>query len=142
MQATSLCSLKRVLLPCPSSGILMRQSVRPHRSFITVSKKDSFGQHYDGKLVDENMILLRMRIREIEMVEMKTEAQSDWSEMEKKYFVNYDSDICDAVGSLQRMLMNTRPALALGILALLMISMSMSISVIAFHMVEFTKGII
>lgn len=142
MQATSLCSLQRVLLPCPSSGILVRQSVRPHRSFITVSERDPFGQHYDGRSVDENMILLRMRIREIEVVEMKTEAQSDWSEWEKKYFVNYDSDVCDAVGLLQRMLMNTRPALALGILALLMISMSMSIFLIVFHMVELTKGII
>ena len=43
------------------------------------------------------MILLRMRIREIEMVEMKGKAPSDWTDWEK-YFENYGSDVCEAVG--------------------------------------------
>lgn len=89
------------------------------------------------------MILLRMRIREIEMVEMnKSTKGSAPSEWEKKYFANYGSDVCDAVGMLQRVLMNTRPALAVPMLALLMITMSMSMSLGVFHMVELTKGII
>lgn len=73
---------------------------------------------------------------------MKKEAPSDWTEWEKNYFVHYVSDVCEAVGLLQRMLMNTRPCLALGMLALLMLSMSMSMSLFLFHVVEFTKGII
>lgn len=82
------------------------------------------------------MIILRMRIREIEMVETKTKDHSDWTEWEKKYFENYGSDVCDAVGLLQRMLMNTRPALVVGILALFMLSMSMSMSLLMIHLVE------
>jgi len=107
-----------------------------NKSFICASKRDPFGQQYDGKLVDENMIILRMRIREIEMVETKTKAHSDWTEWEKKYFENYGSDVCDAVGLLQRILMNTRPALAVGILALFMLSMSMSTTLVVFRLVE------
>lgn len=136
--ATSLCSLP--------SGNLLRRSAPfiSHKScYISASKGDAFGQHYDGKLVDESMILLRMRIREIEMVEMnkstKGGAPSEW---EKKYFANYGSDVCDAVGMLQRVLMNTRPALAVPMLALLMITISMSMSLGVFHMAELTKGII
>lgn len=136
--ATSLCSLP--------SGNLLRRSAPfiSHKScYISASKGDAFGQHYDGKLVDESMILLRMRIREIEMVEMnKSTKGSAPSEWEKKYFANYGSDVCDAVGMLQRVLMNTRPALAVPMLALLMITMSMSMSLGVFHMVELTKGII
>lgn len=118
----------------------MRRSVpfisHNNKSFICAAKRDPFGQQYDGKLVDENMIILRMRIREIEIVETKTETHSDWTEWEKKYFENYGSDVCDAVGLLQRILMNTRPALAVGILALFMISMSMSMSLLVFHLLE------
>lgn len=134
-----------MLLSKPPSGNILPRSapvISHKKSFISASKRDPFGQHYDGKLVDENMIILRMRIREIEMVEMKTKAPSDWTEWETENFENYGSDICDAVGLLQRMLMNTRPSLAVGSLALLMISMSMTMSLLVFHLVELAKGII
>ncbi|KAK7357691.1 hypothetical protein VNO80_16986 [Phaseolus coccineus] len=110
------------------------------RTLISASKSDSFG--YDGKMVDENMILLRMRIREIEVQEMKGKAPSDWSEWEKKYFQNYGSDVCEALGLLQRLLINTRPSLALTTFALLTLTMSMSIVQLLFHFVAFVKGII
>ncbi|KAL2324196.1 hypothetical protein Fmac_023254 [Flemingia macrophylla] len=136
MQATSLWS--HVPVPNPRSGNLLPHHNTTRRSLIYASKRDSFGHHYnDGKLVDENMILLRLRIREIEMVEMKGNAPKDWSEWENKYFGNYDSDVCEAVGLLQRMLMNTRPCFALAMLAMLMLTMSMSTSLFLFHLVEF-----
>ncbi|OIV91096.1 hypothetical protein TanjilG_30318 [Lupinus angustifolius] len=155
METTSLCSIA-LLSYYPSCNLLRpkntsfvsnkKLSATPtitNRSYcIYASKRDSYGQHYDGKLVDENMILLRMRIREIEMVEMRMKAPSDWTEWEKKYSVDYVSDVCEAVGMLQRLLMNTRPSLALGMMALLMLSMSLSMSQLLFHVVELTKGII
>ncbi|KAK7343462.1 hypothetical protein VNO77_12223 [Canavalia gladiata] len=153
MQATSPCSL--MLLSIPPSGNLLWQSApfvshklltkttaTTRRSFIHASKSDSYGHRYDGKLVDENMILLRMRIREIEMVEMKCEAPSDWTEWEKKYFENYGSDVYEVVGLLQRLLMNTRPCFAVAMLALVMLSMSMSMSLLMFHLVQLAKEII
>ncbi|KAK7269854.1 hypothetical protein RIF29_22623 [Crotalaria pallida] len=153
MEATSICSF--VLLshshPPSRSGNLLslkNASFVSHKQLsrsccIYASKRDSYGHHYDGKLVDENMIILRMRVREIEMVEMKKEiTTSDWTEWEKKYYVDYVSDVCEGVGLLQRSLMDTRPSLALGMMALLMLSMSMSMSQLLFHAVELTKGII
>ncbi|KAE9618704.1 hypothetical protein Lal_00046918 [Lupinus albus] len=155
METTSLCSIA-LLSHSPSCNLFSPKNASffPHKQLsatptihsrsccIYASKKDSYGQHYDGKLVDENMILLRMRIREIEMVEMKMKAPSDWTEWEKNYSVDYVSDVCEAIGMLQRLLMNTKPSLALGMMALLMLSMSMSMSQLVFHVVEFTKGII
>ncbi|KAI4313823.1 hypothetical protein L6164_026773 [Bauhinia variegata] len=108
---------------------------------IMASRRDSYGHEYDGKLVDQNMIVLRMRIREIEMKEMKIEAPSDWMEWEKQYFANYDSDICEAIGLLQMQLMNTRPCVVLGMLALLMITTPMSMSLSVFHLVELANGV-
>ncbi|KAI4357692.1 hypothetical protein L6164_001626 [Bauhinia variegata] len=110
--------------------------------YILASRRDSYGHQYDGKLVDESMILLRMRIREIEMKETKVEAPEDWMEWEKRYSANYGSDICEAVGLLQMQLMNTRPCLVLGMLALLMTTTTMSMSLVVFHLVEFAKGVI
>ncbi|CAL0300331.1 unnamed protein product [Lupinus luteus] len=154
METTSLCSIALLSLS-PSCNLLSPKSASfyshkqlsatptiTNRSYcISASKKDSYGQHYDGKLVDENMILLRMRIREIETLEMKMKAPSDWTEWEKKYSMDYVSDVCEAVGMLQRLLMNTRPSLALGTMVLLMLSMSLSMSQLLFHVVELTKGI-
>ncbi|XP_014511977.1 uncharacterized protein LOC106770694 [Vigna radiata var. radiata] len=114
----------------------------PRRSLICASESDSFGHHHEGKMVDDNMILLRKRIREIEMLKTKGKASSDWNEWEKKYFQNYDSDVCEAVGVLQRVLMNTRPSFALATFALLMLTMSMSMLQLAFHLVGFAKGIL
>ncbi|CAJ1977428.1 unnamed protein product [Sphenostylis stenocarpa] len=143
MQATSPCSN-------PLSANFFRRSA-PHnlfssptttrRSLTYASKRDSFGHHYDGKMVDESMILLRMRIREIEMVEMKGKVPSDWSEWEKKYFENYGLDVCEAVGLLQRVLINTRPSFALAMLALVMLTTSISMLQLVFHLVGFAKGI-
>ncbi|KAJ7943035.1 Mediator of RNA polymerase II transcription subunit [Quillaja saponaria] len=69
-------------------------------------------------------------------------APSNWMEWEKQYYVNYDSDIFEAVGLLQSLLMNTRPCLALGMLALFMLSMTMSTSVVVFYVIELAKGTI
>ncbi|XP_058769475.1 uncharacterized protein LOC131643303 [Vicia villosa] len=140
MQTTSL-----ALLPIPpSSCSIIRRSApfisQKNKSFISASKRESFGQHYDGKMVDENMIILRMRIREIEMLENKSKPPSHWTEWEKKYFENYGSDVCDGVGLLQTMLMNTRPGLVVGILAMIMLSMSMSMSLLVSQMMELANA--
>ncbi|XVE72158.1 hypothetical protein DITRI_Ditri11bG0016400 [Diplodiscus trichospermus] len=81
---------------------------------------------YQGKLVDESMIVLRMRIKEIKVLEKKDEVPSNWMEWEKQYFLHYNEDIFRAIGLLQNYLMDIRPSLALGIMALLMFSVSIS----------------
>ncbi|XP_021296779.1 uncharacterized protein LOC110426020 [Herrania umbratica] len=78
------------------------------------------GDHYQGKLVDESMIQLRMRIKEMKVLEKSDELPSNWMEWEKQYFLHYNEDICKAIGLLQNYLLNVRPSLALGMIALLM----------------------
>lgn len=79
----------------------------------------------DSKVVDENMIVLKMRIQEMEMKEGEKhlENEEDWYE-------NYDSDVYELVGLLQTLMMNNRPSLVLGVFALLVFSSSTSFALV------------
>lgn len=118
--------------PCFNSGNRPRSKKTgfvhlQRRRHLKVSASCDRDNH-DGKLVDEAMIVLRMRIHDIEMTETRdqNEPPSNWMEWEKRYYANYNSDICEAVGLLQSQLMNTRPSLALGMLALITLSVPFS----------------
>ncbi|KAI3817258.1 hypothetical protein L1987_11047 [Smallanthus sonchifolius] len=87
-----------------------------HKTVVTMFKKDGSS----GKMVDENMIVLRERIRK-----MKCDGDDDWlpdnwMEWEKTYTYSgrYHSDVYKAVAVLQRFLMESRPSVALGLVAL------------------------
>ncbi|KAK4608648.1 hypothetical protein RGQ29_002166 [Quercus rubra] len=157
MEATSLRSL--VLSPSPyvgkshilhqkmgfinfkSSQLIDRRD--PKANIVHASnKRDAYGRDYDGKVVDENMIILRMRIHEMKMEETHQEPPSHWMEWEKQYFANYYSDVCEAMGFLQSQLMNARPSLALGVVALVMLSVPSSMVFIMFHLVEIAKVVL
>ncbi|KAK9060040.1 hypothetical protein SSX86_020744 [Deinandra increscens subsp. villosa] len=82
-------------------------------------KKEGSG----GKMVDENMIVLRERIRKVK-AEMECGGGDDWlpenwMQWEKTYVYSggYYSDIFEAVAFLQRFLMDSRPSVALGLVA-------------------------
>jgi len=104
--------------------------------------RGSADQNFSGRLVDEGMITLRKRIHEMNMIERNYEPPSDWMEWEKRYYTKYDSIICEAVGVLQTQLMNTRPGLALGAMALVAISVPTSSAVVLFHLVELAKAVL
>ena len=71
------------------------------------------------------MIVLRKRLREMEIAEKEEEAApAHWAEWERRYYCGrYGDDICDSVAALQRLLMNTRPAVALAAVALVVVSL-------------------
>ncbi|KAF8390032.1 hypothetical protein HHK36_024553 [Tetracentron sinense] len=148
METTSLC-YSPLLPPRPFSGkslhrktAMQRQHRRGMSSRVFVARKDSHDQNYGGKLVDENMIVLRKRIHEMKMIERNDEAPLDWMEWEKQYYTNYDSDICEAMGLLQSLLMNTRPSLALGMVALITLSVPASMVMVLFNLMEIGKWIL
>ncbi|KAL8105860.1 hypothetical protein AgCh_029603 [Apium graveolens] len=101
-------------------------------SVVMAIKKDQENQNnYKGRMVDENMIVLRMRIHDIEMSEKRDEVPVNWMEWERQYYQEgYKSDVSEAIGFLQNLLMETRPSLALGILALVMLCISHSLFMI------------
>lgn len=101
------------------------------------------GGNYWGHTVDENMIVLRMRIKEMELLERShnDEPCLDWMDWEKKYYVHYHADVCVAMGLLQNYLMNVRPSLGIGTLAVLTFSVLLSAGVVLGHALEISKEI-
>ncbi|KAG8382799.1 hypothetical protein BUALT_Bualt05G0114800 [Buddleja alternifolia] len=84
------------------------------------------GRNYSGRLVDENLIILRKRIHERNMVEMNDEPPMEWMNWEKQVYTSYDSIICDGMRLIQSYLIETRPSLALGMIALITLSVPTS----------------
>jgi hypothetical protein len=76
----------------------------------------------DPSRVDAEMIVLRKRMQELRMQETNYAPPQHWMKWEKEWSVTYTSDICQFVGWLQNMLINTRPALAMAALALISLS--------------------
>ncbi|KAE8022812.1 hypothetical protein FH972_008581 [Carpinus fangiana] len=80
-------------------------------------------------------------MHEMKMMERKYEPPSDWMHWEKQIYTSYDSFISEMMGLLQIQLMNTRPSLALGILALLILSVPTSTALVLFHFMQITMDV-
>ncbi|XP_060195405.1 uncharacterized protein LOC132624679 [Lycium barbarum] len=135
-------SLISVAMAPPSGSTCMKFKKAP-RQVVNVNAR--FDQHNRGrsKIVDENMIVLRMRIKEMKLLEAgKSGAPSNWMGWEKKYFAHYNEDVCEVIGLLQMYLMETRPALAIGMSALLCLSVSCSTYFLVLHALEMAKFIL
>lgn len=142
MEAASSLCCSHALPPRPFPGNPRRRQ-KKLPGVILASKRDAHDRDYGGRIVDESMIVLRKRIHEIEMIEGKNEAPTDWMDWEKRYYnTNYYSDICEAMAVFQSQLMNTRPSLALGMVALIAFSLPTSVGFVLFHLAEIAKGTI
>ena len=95
-----------------------------------------------GRMVDENMIVLRKRIHEMKMEEKGYEPPSEWMDWEKKYYANYNAFICESMKVLQSGLMNTRPSLAIGMMALIALSLPVSSFVVVSNAIEIGKEVL
>ena len=138
MESTSLSSPTLGTLPFPP----VRSCRKTHVRKVVAASTGKSGPDYGGKLVDEDMIVLRMRIREMKMLETSESPPSDWMEWEKRYYDHYNEDVCEAVGLLQSYLMNIRPSLALGFLALIALSVPISTAEVILHAIGMARGIL
>ncbi|XP_065856176.1 uncharacterized protein [Euphorbia lathyris] len=125
----------------PSLTLICSSSYKRCRVLASARRKrrrrDEQDHNYSGgRLVDMNMIVLRKRIHEMKMVERNYQPPYDWSDWEKHYFSNYDSLICEVMSLLQSELMNTRPFVALGIFALLALSLPFSTAMLFSHFMD------
>ncbi|CAK9154787.1 unnamed protein product [Ilex paraguariensis] len=134
MTSTSLCSPFLTLSPPPKTGF--KHPKRVASATISASRRESHEHNNGGRMVDENLIILRKRIHEMKMIERNYEPPSDWMDWEKSYYVRYDSIICEAMGFLQSQLMNTRPSLALGMIAVIALSLPTSMAVVMVYLAE------
>lgn len=102
----------------------------------------------ERKSVDENMIVLRMRIKKMKVIEGGggnndvVAPSSEWKEWERRVFTHYHEGVCDSVEMLQSYLMNTRPSVALGMLALIAMSVPFSSSVVLANALKLAKGLL
>ncbi|KAI3451809.1 hypothetical protein Pfo_008474 [Paulownia fortunei] len=100
----------------------------------------------EGKSIDENMIILRMRIKKMKVLETSSNEgappSADWKEWEKKLFTRYHEGVCDSMELLQSYFMNTRPSVALGMLALVAMSVPFSTSVAMVNALKVAKGLL
>ncbi|KAG9448981.1 hypothetical protein H6P81_008946 [Aristolochia fimbriata] len=98
---------------------------------------------YGGRLVDQNMVELRKRIRDVMLREDDEYDRSpaDWMKWEKQYHKHYRSDVFQLIGLLQIALMNTRPSTALALLTLLAFSLPTSMGMIMMNLFGAAKGI-
>lgn len=146
MESTSILSSSFITSFHPKHSSLCLHPKRAPSSSSTrifASRNEAHDQnYYSGRLVDESMIVLRKRIHEMKMVERNYEPPSDWMDWEKRYYTSYDSTICELMGFLQSQLMNTRPSLAFGMMALIILSVPTSSAVVLFHLIEFTKSVL
>ncbi|KAL3824254.1 hypothetical protein ACJIZ3_020283 [Penstemon smallii] len=138
MQTTSLQSLST---PASLFGLFQAlpydRKKRACNSSIFAMRRDD---RVNGKLVDENMIVLRIRIQEMKMEEKKKMmncAIESTGQYEKEWYNNYDSDVYEAVGLLQNLMMDARPSLVLGVVVLLIFSASTSLAVILGYLLDF-----
>ncbi|WMV22857.1 hypothetical protein MTR67_016242 [Solanum verrucosum] len=79
------------------------------------------------------MIVLRKRIQDMKMIERNYEPPDEWMDSEKNFYGNYNASICEAMGLLQYLLMNTRPRLVLGMVVLVILSVPTSTIVVLLH---------
>ncbi|XP_038685596.1 uncharacterized protein LOC119985379 [Tripterygium wilfordii] len=137
MEASPLCS--STLLPSlsPKLNCTKRSS---GRVVVAAARRGSSDQNYGSQSVDESMIVLRKRIHEMKIIERNYEPPAHWMEWEKQYYAHYDEIICNAVGLLQSQLMNTRPCLAIGMLAVISLSVPASTAMIVLRFLDVANG--
>ncbi|KAJ8564760.1 hypothetical protein K7X08_001220 [Anisodus acutangulus] len=135
-------STSSLLLPSQFSP--KRRSSKASSTTTLAMKREAHDKNYynGSRLVDENLIVLRKRIHEMKMVERNYEPPAEWMNWEKGLYADYDSNICEAMGLLQAKLMDTRPSLVLGMVALIALSVPTSTAVVLFHLLELAKGIL
>ncbi|XP_021296777.1 uncharacterized protein LOC110426018, partial [Herrania umbratica] len=140
MEATSLSSSSSSFLH--SRKMLLWDDKRRRGRMVFVAGRDSQQWNYSGQLVNESLIVLRKRIHDLKIIERNYEPPADWMEWEKQYYTSYNEFICKMVGLLQSHLMNTRPSLALGALALVTMSLQVSMVMVLVYLMQAANGIL
>ena len=112
-------------------------------SVIVCKRSENDKEFGSGRIVDEDMIELRLRIRELKLIEKGEEicVPSNWYEWEKKHHKDIQRSVYEVIGNLQIFLTNCRPSLGLGIIAFVVLSVLFSSGLLITHSIEIIEGI-
>ncbi|GLT26198.1 hypothetical protein SLA2020_012800 [Shorea laevis] len=126
--------------PFSTTVVSNRHKQRAISTKIFAAKKEAHDRDSGWRIVDESMIVHQKRIHEMKMIERNYEPPADWMDWEKRVYTSYDLMICEIMGVLQSQLMNTRPSVALGMMALIALSLPISIAVVFSQLLEMAKN--
>ncbi|XVE72160.1 hypothetical protein DITRI_Ditri11bG0016600 [Diplodiscus trichospermus] len=140
MEAASLCSSS--FSPSIHSRKMFFQPERSRGCMVFAAGRDTHQWNHSGLLVNESLIVLRKRIHDLKVIERNYEPPADWMEWEKQYYTSYNELVCQIVGLLQSVLMNSKPSLALGMLALVAMSLQASIIMVLMCLVQAANGVL
>ncbi|KAF3784355.1 hypothetical protein EJ110_NYTH06638 [Nymphaea thermarum] len=124
-----------IAISLPISGRPLRPPSGHRRCRILAASRDADDREFDGRIVDDNMFVLRRRIHEMKMVGRNYESPAGWADWEKKYHVAYASHVCEGVGLLQRFLISTKPSVGVGMLVVVGLSLPTAASVVLFNLI-------
>ncbi|PKA63507.1 hypothetical protein AXF42_Ash005402 [Apostasia shenzhenica] len=125
--------LRRANLPCPTN---------PKRLPAARGGSSAEPDYPGGRLVDENMIVLRRLIHQMKAAETNYEPPENWAEWERRYYLRYGSDVCELVGWLQALLLGLRPSVAIAVASVLLLSLPASFVIVLLCFVDFCKTLI
>ncbi|EES18510.1 uncharacterized protein LOC8082977 [Sorghum bicolor] len=98
-----------------------------------------------GRLVDEDMATLRRRIREARAeddgifdadVDAGIPLPTEWTELERRHHGSYVAGVRSAVALLEVLLVNTRPGLGAGLLAVLLLGVPASLFLVCAQLIQ------
>ena len=145
MDTSTLSSFVKNSVPQFSPLSKVKSKSKPNNTVGVVyalRRSSSHESHRIGRIVDENMIVLRKRIHEMKVIERNYEPPKEWMQWEKQIYAQYDEYICTILGMVQIQLMDTRPSVALGALTLLTLSLPTSVIFLAFHLAQVADHIV
>ncbi|KAM3411796.1 hypothetical protein ACQJBY_003455 [Aegilops geniculata] len=115
------------------------------------------GSPWDCRMVDEGMATLRRRIREVEDEEEEPETEpepeeeggvdlfvppGEWTELERRHHGLYVAGVREALGILFALLVRARPGLGAGVVALVLLSVPVSVLLVSAELVRAVHSIL
>lgn len=78
----------------------------------------------------------------MKVAEGSYDAPPEWMDWEKRCYASYGSGVSRLVGMLQAFLLNARPGLAFGLVAVITVAVPASVTVIVFHLLAAVMSVL
>ncbi|KAL6627530.1 hypothetical protein ACP70R_031256 [Stipagrostis hirtigluma subsp. patula] len=97
-----------------------------------------------GFVEEEDMAVLRRRIDEVRAAECYWEPPAEWAAWERAWYQygSYDANVCQLAGALQAYLLSCRPAVAVGLLAVVVLSVPAAALLVAGQLLDASRALI
>jgi hypothetical protein len=148
-------STSSFLGPPPNPIRLPRRAGANRAVLLGAGRRDAWGadggsspSSEGGRLVDEDMATLRRRIREARAESSEEDGILDaddagiplpptgWTELERRHHGSYVVGVRGAVGLLEALLVNARPGLGAGLLAVLLLGVPASLFLVCAQLIR------